>query len=130
MLHLPSNKLYSTREIKFHPSQIYLMTSLYGDKIIIKDKDKGVENIGAVALFSNQNKYYLNYFLLLLSPWEYLPNQKHIDELKLFFQKYYKEKIYIDLFNRAIEENKIYVNKFKKLYLNIFKRNNNLYFDN
>ena len=113
MYHLPSNK-YNYKKTKFHPSQIYLMTSLYGNKIIIKDKYKGVENIGAVFLYPNQKNYYLNYFLLLLTPWEYLPNQKQIDELKIFIQKFYKEKIYIDLFNRAFEENKIYINKFKK----------------
>ena len=54
MFHLPSNKYYVVKEIKFHPSQIYLMTSLYGDKVIIKDKYKGVENIGAVFLYPNQ----------------------------------------------------------------------------
>ena len=48
MYHLPSNNY--VKEIKYHPSQIYLMTSLYGEKVIIK-KDKGVENIGAVFLY-------------------------------------------------------------------------------
>lgn len=109
MFHLPSNNYYKVKEIKYHPSQIYLMTSLYGEKVIIKDKDKGAENIGAVFLYPNQKKYYLNYFLLLLTPWEYLPNLKQINELKLFIQKYYKRKIFIDLFNRAFEENRIYV---------------------
>ena len=35
MFHLPTNKYYNPREVKYHPSNIYLMTALAGDKIII-----------------------------------------------------------------------------------------------
>ena len=112
MFHLPSNGYYNTKFIKYHPSQIYLMTSLFGDKIIIKDDKKGVENIGAVFLYPNQEQYYLNYFLLLLTPWEYIPNENHIMELKIFIKKYYRNEIYLLLFNRSVEENKIYLNNF------------------
>jgi hypothetical protein len=115
MYHLPSNNLTIPTEMKFHPSNIYLMVALYGDKVIIENK-RYIDNIGAIHLYQNQKKYYLNYFLLLLSPWEYLPNQKHIQELREFIKKYYKEDIYINLFNKAVEENTIYINNFKKLY--------------
>lgn len=118
MYHLPSNKYYSPKEIKYHPIQIYLMTALSGNKVFIKDEEKGVENIGAIFLNSNQKDYYLNYFLLLLSPWEYLPTDNQIEELRIFIKKYYKKDIYLNIFNRAIEENKIYINKFKTLYNN------------
>ena len=114
MFHLPSFGYYNTKFIKYHPSQIYLMASLFGDKVIIKDDIKGVENIGAVFLYPNQEQYYLNYFLLLLSPWEYLPSEKHIMELKIFIQKYYKNEMCLLLFKRAFEENKIYINNFNK----------------
>jgi predicted O-methyltransferase YrrM len=116
MFHLPSNNYYATKEIKYHPSNIFLMTALYGDKLIIEYGKKNIDNIGAIQLYSNQKKYYLNYFLLLLSPLEYIPNEKHIQELRWFIKKYYKEKIYLDLFNKAVEENQIYVNKFTKFF--------------
>ena len=96
------------------------MTSLFGDKIIIKNNRKVIENIGAVFLYPNQKNYYLNYFLLLLTPWEYLPSENQIKELEIFIQKYYKNKLYLLLFKRAVEENKIYINKFNK-FLNISK---------
>ena len=121
MYHLPTNQYHNAKLIKYHPSQIYLMTSLVGNKVIIEDKSKGSENIGAIFLYPNQKKYYLNYFLLLLSPWEYMPNENHLTELKIFIKKYYKEEIYINLFNRAIEENKIYINEFNEIYEKIKK---------
>ena len=116
MYHLPSNKYYNHKEIKFHPSNIFLMTALYGDKIIIENKEKKVENIGAIYLYSNQQKYYLNYFLLLLTPWEYMPTEEHIKDLRKFIIKYYKKDIYLNLFDQAIEENKNYINTFKGYY--------------
>ena len=97
------------------------MTALSGEKVIIKDKNKGSENIGAIFLEPNQERFYLNYFLLLLTPWEYIPNENHIIELREFIIKYYKKDIYLLLFNRAVEENKIYINKFTTLYNQIFK---------
>ena len=116
MFHLPSNHYFTTKEIKFHPSNIFLMTALYGDKLILEYGKKKIDNIGAIQLYSNQKKYYLNYFLLLLTPWEYIPKEKHIQELRWFIKNYYKEEIYLKLFNKAVEENKIYVNKFTKFY--------------
>lgn len=85
--------LYTPKLIKIHPSQIILMTSLMGDKIIIPNKKLGLENIGAIILFPNQEKYYLNYFLLLLTPWEYLQDQIFLKELRLFIKKYYKNEL-------------------------------------
>lgn len=124
MYHLPTNRYYNPKFVKYHPSQIFLMTSLIGDKIIIKDQDNNYDNIGAVFLYPNQKKYYLNYFLLLLTPWEYMPIEKHINELRIFIDKYYKDKKYIDLFNKAIQENKIYVNNFNRLYKKIYSKIN------
>ena len=121
MYHLPSNRYYNPYFVKYHPSQIFLMTSLFGDKVAIIDNNKVIENIGAVFLYPNQKKFYLNYFLLLLTPWDYLPDENHIIELKLFIKKYYKNETYLYLFNRAIEENKIYINKFNQLYKNLSK---------
>ena len=93
--HLPSNNFYNPKSIKFHPSQIYLMTSLIGEKIIIPDKNKGFGNIGAIILYPNHERYYLNYFLLLLTPWDYLPKESYIEELRIFIKKYYKNNLKI-----------------------------------
>lgn len=122
MFHLPTNRYYIPREVKFHPSQIYLFTSLAGHKVIIEDKNKGAENIGAVFLYSNKEKYYLNYFLLLLTPWEYMPTKAQIEELRSFIIKYYKNDQFLLLFNRAVKENEIYINNFKSVYNNTFKK--------
>jgi predicted O-methyltransferase YrrM len=100
---------------KFHPSNILLMSALNGDKVFLDNKERYMSNIGAIHLYTNQKKYYLNYFLLLLAPWDYIPNEKLIQELKEFIKKYYKEEIYLNLFNIAIEENRKYVNRFKKI---------------
>lgn len=125
MLHLPTiNNYYKPREVKFHPSQIFLMTSLPGYKVIIEDENKGAENIGAVFLNSNNENDYLNYFLLLLSPWEYMPSNTHIKQLRAFISKYYKKKIFLHLFDRAVEENNIYINDFKNVYKNVFGKRN------
>jgi predicted O-methyltransferase YrrM len=123
MYHLQSKKYgYRPIEIKFHPAPIYLFTSLAGYKIIMKeDENKGVENIGAVFLHSNKEKYYLNYFLLLLSQWEYMPPKNQIEELRAFIIKYYKNETLLFLFDKGVEENKIYINKFKK-FKSIYKK--------
>lgn len=101
-------------KIKFHrihPSNIFLFTTLYGDKVIIKNKNYGIENIGAIFLYNNQKKYLKDYFLLLLSPWHYMLSNKKINELRTFIKKYYKDQFYLDIFNKAIEYNKIYLGK-------------------
>ena len=105
------HKSYFNYNSKIHFSPIYLITSLMGDKAILENKEIGLENIGAVRLFSNQDKYYNNYFLLLLSPWEYMPTDNQIDDLRVFIKKYYKQDIYLKIFNKAVKENKIYLNK-------------------
>ena len=114
--HLPSNHYYIPKENKFHPSNILLMTSLYGDKVIIERNDRKLDNIGAIRLYPNQKKYYLNYFILLLTPWEYMPKENHIRDLRKFIKKYYKKEIYLNLFNKAVEENRIYIKKFLMFY--------------
>ena len=95
----------------FHPSNIYLFSELVGDKVFIPNEKFGIGNIGAVFLKSNQKKYYINYFILLLSPWQYIPNDKYIKELQIFISKYYKKNIYLYLFNKAVEVNKIFIKK-------------------
>ena len=114
MYHLPSHNYYRIKEIKYHPSMIYLMAAIEGKKYMITDKLFQFENIGAIILSKRQKQFYLNYFLLLMSPWEYMPSDEHIKELKLFIRKYYKKDIYLNIFNRAVYENKLYIKRYKE----------------
>ena len=97
--------LLKTKE-KFFPSCISLFTNLYGDKILLNKKGGDLDNIGAVFLYQNQEKFYLNYFLLLFNFWEYIPKDKQIYELRLFIKKYYNNIEYIKIFDLAVKENK------------------------
>ena len=62
--------------------------------------------MGAVFLYTNQEEHYLDYFLLLLNFWEYIPKENQLNDLRSFIQKYYRDKIYIDIFDTAVKENK------------------------
>ena len=99
---------------KFFPSCISLTPALFGKKVFIKDAKYGVSNIAAVFLYSNQSEHYLDYFLLLLNFWEYIPKDNQINDLREFVKKYYKDKIYIKIFDSAVRLNKIAYNQFFK----------------
>ena len=73
------------------PYCISLIPTLYGDKVIIHN-NRDILNIGAVFLYPNQEEHYLDYFLLLLNFWEYIPTDQQINDLTIFIEKYYKEK--------------------------------------
>ena len=70
---------------------------------------------GAVFLYLNQEEHYLDYFLLLLNFWEFIPKSNHINDLRPFISKYYNDRIYINVFDEDVRENKKVNNKFKKL---------------
>ena len=103
------------KEIKFTPTQIYIMSSLFGQKIYLKNNFKGFNNIGAVILYPGQENHYLDYFLLLMSFWDEMITEKQINQLRLFISKYYKKDIYLRIFNSAINLNKNYILKYKKI---------------
>ena len=86
------------------------MSVLYGDIIFMKNK---ISNIGAVFLYRNQKNHYIDYFILLNSFWEYMPTEEQLIYLKTFIKKYYKNDLYIQLFNKSVNSNKIFINKFK-----------------
>ena len=100
--------LYKTIDYnyKFFPSCINLFPSLYGDKVLIKKNKGNMSNIGAAFLYPNQERHYLDYFLLLLNFWEYIPKDNQINDLRLFIQKYYKDRRYINIFDLAVNLNK------------------------
>ena len=121
MFHLPSHNYYVPPEVKYHPSMIYLMTSLKGKKYIMLSKLFQFENIGAIILSKNQENYYLNYFLLLMSPWNYMPSDEQIEQLQKFIKNYYKKRLYLNIFNSAVKENKIYIKRFEQFQKSIKK---------
>ena len=101
------------KEVKFTPTQIYLMSSLYGQKIYIKSSLTGLQNIGCVKLYPKQEEHYKDYFLLLMSFWEEMPNDNQINDLRNFIKKYYVKDIFLKIFDSAVAKNKIYINNFK-----------------
>ena len=125
--HLTRRNPKPPKEVKFTPSSLYLISSLYGDKIVIKNDldESGIENIGAVFLYKNQKKHYLDYFLLLNSFWEYMPSIQQLNDLRIFIKKYYKYTIFIKLFEYSVKYNEIYIKKFHKFVKNCFINNTN-----
>ena len=99
---------------KFYPSCINLIPTLYGDKVFLNLDNRYMSNIGAVFLYPNQEEHYLDYFLLLMNFWEYIPPEEQINDLRIFIQKYYKDNKYINIFDIAVRENKAANQKFKK----------------
>ena len=99
---------------KFFPACITLLPTLYGDKVFLHRNNAGISNIGAVFLYKNQEEHYLDYFLLLLNFWEYIPKDNQINDLRNFIIKFYKDEKYIKIFDRAVNENKNVNAKFMK----------------
>lgn len=104
------------KEIKFTPSSIYLLSALYGDKVIIKNNE--LEDIGAAFLYKNQSNHYIDYFLLLNCFWEYMPAEIHLKFIRKFIKKYYKNDLYLRLYDNSVKNNKIYIQKFKNFINN------------
>ena len=103
-------------KIKFYPSNVYLYPVIYGDKVLLKSKNGSIENIGAIFLYHNQERYYLDYFLLLLAFWEYIPKDSEINDLRIFIKNFYKKDIYLKIFNIAVRKNKISNKNIQKYY--------------
>ena len=64
--HLKESEFTQLKSIS-SPS-LLLISTLHGDKVLIKNNED-IENMGAIFLYENQKKYYLDYFLLLLTFW-------------------------------------------------------------
>lgn len=94
-----------------HPTEINLLSSLIGKKIMFKSDENYLMNIGVVFLDKNQKKYYLNYFLLLVNIWNYIPTDKQLNEFRKFIKKYYKDKMLLKIYDNAVYFNKNAYNK-------------------
>ena len=88
------------------PTQIFLMSALNGEKIMFPKSSHKFINIGVVCLGEQQEKYYLNYFLLFLTVWHYLPTNNQLNDLRKFINKYYHSKIFLNIFDSAVYYNK------------------------
>ena len=104
---------WTVTNTKFYPSCISLISALYGDKVLAYRRAEHISNMGVVFLYPNQEEHYLDYFLLLMNFWEYIPTDQQINDLRLFIQKYYKDNKYINIFDIAVRENKAANQKFK-----------------
>jgi len=104
--------LYFNRTItkkKIHTSNNQLLCYIRGELILPHYGDSVFfRNIGALKLEPEQTKYYYIYFLALGIQWEYMPSENEIKLMRNFFMKYYGKK-YVEVFNDAVEKNKIYL---------------------
>lgn len=67
-------------------------------------------NIGAIKLCKGQNKFYRHYFMALGTQWEFMPDNADLKLIRKFFMKYYGNK-YVEIYDDAVEKNKIHLNK-------------------
>lgn len=105
--HLHQIRRIKIKDVKIIPTQIHLMSALIGEKIIIKHhRAHDFLNIGAICLAKNQKKYYLNYFLLLMTLWEYMPTNAQLSSLREFIKKYYNNSLFLRIFDNSIDYNK------------------------
>ena len=104
------------KTIKIYPSNVNLFPAIYGDKILLGQNERDIGNTGAVFLYPNQKSHYLDYFLLLLTLWEYMPTDDQIKDLRIFIKSFYKNDFYLELFNFAVEKNRISINNHMRTY--------------
>ena len=106
--------LYGNRKItkqKKHTSNNQLLCYIRGELILPHYGDKVFfRNIGGLKLAPEQQKNYYAYFLALGIQWEYMPNDSELKLMRNFFMKYYGEK-FVEVFDDAVEKNKIYLKK-------------------
>ena len=68
------------------------------------------QDIGAVQLEKNQYLYHHDYFRLLGGQWQYFPKEAHINQIRIFFKKYYDNKCLI-MFEETVSFNRNFVKK-------------------
>lgn len=105
-----------------YSSNNFLVSCLRGKKILprINELNDELFNIAAVQLDDNQENYYFEYFFLLCSRWQNVPEESMRVCLN-HFSKYYEQK-YVDIFwicsdkNRNMLKNKISQKKNKSFF--------------
>ena len=56
-----------------------------------------------------------------MSPWNYMPSDEQIEQLQKFIKNYYKKRLYLNIFNSAVKENKLYIKRFEQFQKSIKK---------
>lgn len=107
------NTSYNIYDARVMPTQIFLMSALNGEKILLESEQNNFINIGVVCLDKNQSKYYLNYFLLLMNIWHYLPSEEQLIGLRKFIIKYYNNETFLRIFDYSVERNKKFFQNLK-----------------
>ena len=94
-----------------------IFSVIRGEKFYPSGKNSLKQDIGAIKLDSNQNKYYHDYFRLLGGQWHYFPKETHINQIRNFIKKYY-DNVCLNMFEEAVSFNSYFVKKFpmKVLY--------------
>lgn len=113
-----SKGLYTDRKIyknRIIPTQINLMSVLVGEKILLNKFEYNFINVGVICLDKNQEKYYLNYFLLMMNFWQYIPTDKQLSNLREFIIKYYGDKQLLRIYDNSIDCNKKIFKKWDKI---------------
>ena len=85
-----------------------IFNAIRGEKYLPSGKYILKQDIGAIKLEKNQNKYYHDYFRLLGGEWQYFPKEIHIKQLRNYFKKYYDEDCLI-MFEEAVTFNRNFV---------------------
>lgn len=93
-----------------------IFNAIRGEKYLPSGDNILTQDIGAVKLDKNQKKFYHDYFRLLGGQWQYFPKEIHINELRIFFNKYYDNDCLI-MFNETIEFNRNFTKKNPKITL-------------
>ena len=111
------NTSYNIYDARVMPTQNFLMSALIGEKILLNDEQNGFVNIGVICLNKNQKQYYLNYFLLLMNIWQYLPTEEQLIGLRKFIIKYYNNDVLLRIYDYSVEQNrKFFINLKNKKY--------------
>ena len=106
----------SELKAKVTPTNLNIMTFLFGDKIFLKGNENQLYNIGAIFLYKNQKSHYKEYFLSLMVIWDYMPNITQLNDMRIFIKKYYNDDFLLELFNEAVDFNKKFYRIHNKTY--------------
>jgi len=93
-----------------------IFNGIRGEKYLPSGKGILTQDIGAVRLDRNQNKFYHDYFRLLGGQWQYFPKEEHIIQLRKHFKNYYDDKCLI-MFEEALSFNRNFVKQNPKIII-------------
>ena len=90
-----------------------IFNALRGKKFLPSGNNILTQDIGAIILDDNQERYYQDYFRLLGGQWQYFPKEIYIDSVRNLFKKYY-DKDCLTIFEEAVNFNRGFVKRYPK----------------